>query len=729
MGTFVRLVYIELKDMRWIKVMLLALLLLVGNTHSSAQQAGKRQGNKIRVACIGDSVTEGLGLADPQTESYPSVLQRMLSDGYEVRNFGHSGATLLKAGHKPYDKTPEFADMMAFPADIAVIHLGLNDTDPRNFPFFRDQFRQDYVWLIDQVRGLNPNVEIYICSMTPIFTGHSRYTSSTQAWHSLLQKEIAQVAKARKVHFIDLYGAFAHRPDLITDHPTLHPNKAGAELLAKTVYQHVTGDFGGFQLSSIWGSGMVLQQSSLISMEGIANAGTPITVEWNGEKLSTIAGENGKWRVTIATPKGSYKSYDMTIRHGEETTRFTDILVGEVWLAMGQSNMEWHLRDTNGGKELAKSADRERPLRLFHLRELARTDNVAWSEEVLQHANELDFYHGKWERDSEETALAFSGIGYAFGRQLQQELEVPVAVVQLAVGGSPLLSWVSRERLVEDPFFHGAFVHWRNTDYMMKWARERATTNMGERSKDPFQRHSYDPSFNYEAGLAQLGKLPCAGALWYQGESDAENAELYARLFPLFVADLRSHHGASLPVYTVQLSSIERTPWAWFRWHQAMLATELKGVHLAISHDFGNPSDVHPQEKLPIANRLVALALQHNYQRDMVADSPIPLKIDKLGEEHWRIDFAPSNGLLTTTDGNNVVRGLEVITAAGERIGITPVISEDRRSLEVTIPTSLEATDVVYAWDPVVKAECNLCYEGAQPAGSFRLQLLGRDLD
>ncbi|MDD7438380.1 MAG: GDSL-type esterase/lipase family protein [Bacteroidales bacterium] len=705
--------------MRLIQALFLSLFVLLGSTGSWAQQS-----KKTRVACIGDSVTEGMGLKDAKTESYPSVLQGLLGDDYEVRNFGHSGATLLKNGHNPYVKTQQYADAMAFPADIAVIHLGLNDTDPRNFPFYRDRFRQDYVWLIDQVRSLNPDVEIYICSMTPIFTGHQRYTSSTQVWHSLLQKEIEQVAQARNVHFIDLNRAFAHRPDLITDRPTLHPNKAGAELLAKTVYRHLTGDFGGFRISSIWGSGMVLQQSSAIQMEGIANAGTPITVEWNGQKLSTVSGEDGRWSVTILTPKGSYKSYEMTIKHGKETTRFTDILVGEVWLALGQSNMEWHLGNINGGKELAKSADAQRPLRLFHLWELARTDNVVWSDEVLQRANELDFYHGKWGKDAEEEALSFSGIGYAFGRQLQEQIDVPVGVVQLAVGGSPLLSWVSRERLIEDPFFHGSFVNWRSTDYMMRWARERATTNLGEKSKDSFQRHSYDPSFNYEAGLVQLGEIPFAGALWYQGESDAENAELYARLFPLLVEDLRRYHGTSLPIYTVQLSSIERTPWPWFRWHQAMLASDpiIPGVHLAVSHDYGDPNDVHPKEKLPVANRLVALALQYNYHRNIVADSPIPLGINRIGADKWRIDFVPSKGRLATTDGSSSVKGLEVITTSGERIEVSAIISKDQRSLEVTIPANSGATDVVYAWDPVVGPECNLCYDGAQPAGSFRLE-------
>src|SRR5690606_19175025 len=145
---------------------------------------------------IGDSVTEGAGLENPAETAYPAVLQTLLGDAYEVKNFGHSGATLLRKGHNPYAKTPQLQDALAFQADIAIIHLGLNDTDPRNFPHYRDQFVRDYLWLIDTLRTNNPDLQIFICKMSPIFTGHSRFSSSTFDWYHLIQEQIAQVAEA-----------------------------------------------------------------------------------------------------------------------------------------------------------------------------------------------------------------------------------------------------------------------------------------------------------------------------------------------------------------------------------------------------------------------------------------------------------------------------------------------------------------------------------------------------
>ena len=138
---------------------------------------GKRltTSNKIRVACVGNSVTYGYGLKDPATQSYPSQLQRMLGEGYDVRNFGHSGATLLYHGHRPYVKEPEFKRALDFKADMVVIHLGLNDTDPRNWPDYGDEFLTDYRALIDSFRMANPNAKIWICRMTPIFHRHPRF--------------------------------------------------------------------------------------------------------------------------------------------------------------------------------------------------------------------------------------------------------------------------------------------------------------------------------------------------------------------------------------------------------------------------------------------------------------------------------------------------------------------------------------------------------------------------
>ena len=135
---------------RFIAILLLTLPLL-----AVAQQ-------KIKVACIGNSVTYGYGHKEPSNTSYPSQLQQMLGDKYEVRNFGHSGATLLSKGHRPYINLPEYKAALEFAPDIAVIHLGLNDTDPRNWPNYRDEFYSDYVNIIDALREANPDVDVKV---------------------------------------------------------------------------------------------------------------------------------------------------------------------------------------------------------------------------------------------------------------------------------------------------------------------------------------------------------------------------------------------------------------------------------------------------------------------------------------------------------------------------------------------------------------------------------------
>lgn len=145
------------------------------------------QNNIIKGACIGNSVTYGYGLKNSNIESYPSQLQQLLKEKYEVKNIGHSGATLLKKGHNPYYKTKAFADAAAFKPDIAIIHLGLNYTDPRNWPNYKDEFEEDYAWLLDTLKTLNSLVKLYICKLTPIFSGHPRFKSGTRNWYWQIQ--------------------------------------------------------------------------------------------------------------------------------------------------------------------------------------------------------------------------------------------------------------------------------------------------------------------------------------------------------------------------------------------------------------------------------------------------------------------------------------------------------------------------------------------------------------
>ena len=159
---------------------------------------------KKKVACIGNSVTYGYGHKTPGETSYPSQLQQLLGEGYEVRNFGHSGATLLSKGHRPYINLPEYKAALEFAPDIAVIHLGLNDTDPRNWPNYRDEFYGDYINIIKALREANPAVDVYVCRMTPIFHWHRRFKSGTRDWYWQIQELIPAIAEWDNLEIIDL---------------------------------------------------------------------------------------------------------------------------------------------------------------------------------------------------------------------------------------------------------------------------------------------------------------------------------------------------------------------------------------------------------------------------------------------------------------------------------------------------------------------------------------------
>lgn len=138
---------------------------------------------EIKIACIGNSITYGIGIENRDKYAYPVQLQNLLGNGYEVKNFGHPGATLLSKGHRPYIKLPEYEEAKKFRPDIAVFHLGINDTDPRNWPNYSDEFVTDYVNLINSFRADNPKIRCIIALMTPIADRHPRFISGTSQWH------------------------------------------------------------------------------------------------------------------------------------------------------------------------------------------------------------------------------------------------------------------------------------------------------------------------------------------------------------------------------------------------------------------------------------------------------------------------------------------------------------------------------------------------------------------
>lgn len=668
---------------------------------------------KIKVAAIGDSVTEGFGLQNPDSASYPAVLQRLLGEAYQVENFGHSGATLLRRGYNPYAETQKFHQAIAAQADIAVIHLGLNDTDPRNFPHYRDQFVSDYLWLIDTLRAHNPTLKIHVCKMSPIFTGHPRFSSSTFGWYHQIQEMIAQVAAARQLPVIDFYGELHNRPDLFTDAPTLHPNAQGASKIAQIVQQHIRADFGGLQLPPVFGNYMVVQRDKPFHVWGRANAGTTVEVQWGGTSKNATVGADGHWQMTFSAPTLNNKPQTLLIKNEDTQYLFDQVLVGDVWLAAGQSNMEFALRHALRGDSLTAIATARDNIRLLQFDAVAHTSDIAWDSTALAKANELDFFHGEWGANNPENALRFSAVAYAFAYELSKNQDIPIGIIHLSVGGSPQLAWLPRISLESNPDFVGSLHPWRKTDYLMGWCRERANKNLSA-SASAFQQHPYAPSYIFEAGIAPLIPFALQGIIWYQGESDAENVELYSRLFPYFVKEWRHKWQDELPFYYVQLSSIERPSWPRFRDAQRRLLATVPNSGMAVSSDIGDPTDVHPREKIIVGQRLAQWALREVYAADAIPSGPL---VDNytVQDNTIEVTFHHAEGMCTMH--GDVLQGFAFQTADGR---YTPAKARiDQGKVYVQKPEDTRLTALVYGWEPIPNG--NLTNTAGLPASTFRI--------
>ena len=669
---------------------------------------GWGQRKPIKVACVGNSITYGYGIENREQNSYPSVLQRLLGKGYKVGNFGHSGATLLSKGHRPYIQQEEYKKALAFAGDIVVIHLGINDTDPRNWPNHRNDFVKDYLTLISSFKKANPKASIVIARMSPLSHRHPRFESGTRDWHAEIQQAIALVAQQTNAQLIDFHEPLYHFPQMLPD--AVHPNAQGAAILAQVVYGAITGDYGGLQLPEIYSDNMVLQHGQSLPLHGIANVGTKITVTIGNQQLNTTADSNGKWQVTLA-PLAAKETYTLQITAGKEKRVFKNVVAGEVWLCSGQSNMEFEMFQASTGERDIPQAENPN-IRLFDMEARWRTDNAnAWELSALDSINQLQYYKpAQWEVCSPKTVRAFSAVAYYFGRRLQKELNMPIGLICNAVGGSPTEAWIDRRTLEYD--FPSILNNWRENDFIMDWVRQRAGENIAK-ATDKLQRHPYEPAYLFEAGILPLAQYPIKGVIWYQGESNAHNKEAHSRLFPLLVKSWRTEfNNSQLPFYYVQLSSINRPSWGWFRESQRRLMKVVPHSGMAVSYDCGHPTDVHPKNKQPIGERLAQWALGDTYGKKVLPSGPL-FRSATFNGKAATVAFDYAQGM-HSADGKTL-RGFELSNGNGIFYPATAeVIGEEVKvtSEEVSNPQAVR-----YGFSPVTDG--NLVNEANLPASTF----------
>lgn len=675
--------------------------------------------NPKRVACIGNSITYGSCIDDRENQSYPAQLSRMLGKNYQVANFGNPGTTLLRKGHKPYMEQSEFAAALAFRPDIAVIHLGINDTDPRDWPYYGDNFIADYTALIDSLRAVNPDVRIILANLSPLSATHHRFRSGTQVWREIIRERIADVAAINGTELIDFALPLRDRQELIVD--GIHPGTTGAGLLARSAANAITGNYGGLSLADIYSDGMVFQRRKPIRFKGTANAGSAVIVTMATDatvrQQSAIASNTGEWEICLP-PMEATENVSFIVTDGSKTIEIADAAIGEVWLASGQSNMAFELCETSTFD--ANSPELVNPrLRLFDMRPVAVTSDRTWTDAEMNAVDTLGYFaKTKWHRSDAETARQFSAIAWYFGKELADSLDVPVGIVANAVGGAGIESWIDVETLERD--MPEVLVNWRTNDYVMPWEQGRTTVNIGPiPPSGKGHRHPYEPAYLYAAGMRDLENFDFAGTIWYQGESNAHNMEVHEKLFESLVKSRRATPAhKEMPFLFVQLSSLSRPAWPSFRNSQRLLAEKIDNTHMVVSHDCGDSLDVHPKNKRPVAHRLAAQALRHVYDRnDIIADSPTPMCATVNDKGNIVIRWKSGEGL-TTADGKAPIT-FEIAEHDGFYFPASAYI--DGETIILTCDKVKNPRFVRYAWQPFTRA--NVVNAAGLPASTFKIEI------
>lgn len=668
-------------------------------------------GQKIKVACIGDSVTFGYGIIPKDSLSYPSQLGQLLGAGYQVENFGRNGATLLRRGHNPYLGSPEFNEALTFEPDIAVIHLGLNDTDPRNWPRYQADFGMDFAALIDTLRQVNPTIEILIAELSPIFSGHPRFKSGTRDWHKAIREEIRKVSIENQVKLLDFYSPLHQKPNLFPDQ--IHPTAEGATIIAQLVYDELNNTQKPFTVNPYFSHGAVLQEGEEIKIFGTGPNNTRITVQLADKKLSTKVQETGKWEVAFRDIDTG-GPYGLEIISDEKNLRVDSLYVGEVWLAMGQSNMAWPSLQSNGGEEAKRLNSQKDSPRFYMFHPTKPMNQQVWDSATLLTVQNQQFFQPRWYTGTKLQQV--SGLAYFFSKEVQQKLNKPVGIIQIALGGAPLESFLSRGSLETDDLLVDMLAKWKTSDFIMPWVRQRVAENLGE-SFQTQQRHPYEPSYIHETAISALKGIPVKGLIWYQGESNTHNPALYRRMFNLFLQNMSQLTGSSIPIYMIQLPALSRPEWPYFREMQEELARDTKDIHLISTIDLGDSLEVHPSDKNTLGIRLANKVMKESYgMNHLDTEGPGLEKVMRQDNElilHFR-----TNGPLTTTD-ELPVRSFELLGIKGERVSVVAELSG--QNVMLSIPPKFEVKSIWYAFNPFPRV--NLTDQSGLPARPFRYDL------
>lgn len=443
----------------------------------------------------------------------------------------------------------------------------------------------------------------------------------------------------------------------------------------------VAGRAEALSLASVFSDNMVLQRGRPVPIWGTADPGAMVEVDFCGQQASAIADAAGTWSATLDRLTASVDGKSLVVRSGNDTISIDNVLVGDVWLCSGQSNMQMPLKDTDGGKKFAEEHGDNPRMRLLMVPKKFT-------------ASPQDAQDGKWELATPESASQFSAVGFSFGALLADSpalKDVPIGLIDSSFGGTTAEGWIS--------------------------AAELATFDKDELGNSMFGQ----PTEHYNAMIRPLVPLAIRGVVWYQGESNSDRPAIYGSLLDTLIASWRrDFQSPNLPFIVIQLPAynqpFQRNYFTWIREQQANVARQTAGVSLVVTYDTHDGSDLHPREKLLIGKRAADSARAEVYGEALPASGPQYAQ-HRVDGDKVHIDFDTHGEKLRTTDGGRSVRGFQLAASDGDfKFARGAIVDDD--TVVVSSPRVAAPREIRFAWGGVPDA--NLVSTANLPAAPFR---------
>ena len=480
------------------------------------------------------------------------------------------------------------------------------------------------------------------------------------------------------------------------------------------------------QMADIFSDHMVLQREQPVHFWGKGIPGEKVSISLLNNIKEVIVKTDSSWSIYFKKQKASTIPQSIRISSGNQNIEFKNILIGDVWICSGQSNMEWPMSKEMHFKDEMKNANQ--PLIRFYNPPPAGRNvfGVAYTDSLNKRLNVKNFYQNiDWQQCDSNTIKPMTAVGYYFAKNIVASENVPVGLINLSIGGAPIETFISREAMQNsDQFKDKVKGNWLQNENLPEWIRERGEQNVGG-NKNGFSdvlglNHAYKPGFAYASGIEPILLLPVKGVLWYQGESNSlELARVneYKDLLHLMIKDYREKwKQPKMPIYWVQLSSIDTTNyqsqyWPQFRDEQRKLMAGIKNGGMAVSSDIGLKNDVHPTNKKTVGERLARWALNKTYKKNIVPSGPLPLKAHfKNGKIVIAFHYT-ANGL-QTADSKNVM--------GFSTDGKTGTAAFKQRNT-IVIHSTEKPPFVYYGWKPFTDA--NLVNSELLPASTFKIKV------